>query len=197
MTSQSGNLVSPDESGFISTIPERYKNSTLENCLKIPPFIVELGYKWASDFPLQNLFICGTYGCGKTWLAFALLREAIRSHKELGYFWPRHLTSRELDAKLLIASKSENGDLQALIDWGQEDLLLIDDLGRETKSERLKNQYFEIFNRRYNDRKPTIITSNFNLNELGDILDGSIISRLQDCKVINLPKHDLRKGTNN
>ena len=106
--------------------------------------------------------------------------------------WPRYFTSPELDGRLLKASKSDEGDEYEIKNISSQDILFIDDLGRETKSDRLKRQYFEILNYRYTNQLPTILTSNYDLDQLGEILDGSISSRIQEWKVLKFKSRDLR-----
>ena len=183
-----------NEEGFINTLPPIMQKVGLDNCHNLPYPVVEFGRNWAKTFPLRSLFFCGTCGSGKTWFAHALIREVFKNI--VGYWWPKIITSPSLDSKLLKASKSDEGDAELIRMYADEDLLMIDDLGRESKSDRLKRQYYELFNQRYLNQKPTIVTSNFELNELSEVLDGAVISRMQGWKMINFPKKDLRKLDN-
>ncbi len=179
-----------DEKGFFTyAAPKKYSQVTLEICDKQPPEYIQFAKEWAKK--PTSVFLCGGYGTGKTQFAFAMIREMFR--KNPSGIWPRYFTSPELDSKLLKASKSEDGDEFAIRDAAMHDLLFIDDLGRETKSERLRRQYFEILNYRYVNDLPTILTSNLSLEKLGDTLDGSIASRIQEWQIIEFNGPDLRK----
>jgi len=178
-----------DEKTFFKyQVPAKYADVSVETCNLQPAENIAFAKAWAKN-PFSTVFI-GGYGTGKTHLAFAMLREMFRycPHK----IWPRYFTSPNLDAQLLQAVKSEDGDAHKLKDLGQQDLLFIDDLGRETKSERLKRQYFEILNFRYVNNLPTLLTSNFHLDKLGDLLDGAIASRMQEWAIIEFNGPDLR-----
>lgn len=105
--------------------------------------------------------------------------------------WPRYYTSTFLDSKLLdaITTGSDKGEIDLI---SKEDLLFIDDFGRETKSDRVKRQYFEIINQRYSEELPTILTSNFNPLEIGEMLDPAIASRIEEWQILEFTGPDLR-----
>lgn len=174
---------------FTHAVPKKYVLASLNTCDRQPKQIIEFGEEWGKN--PSSIFLHGGYGTGKTYYAFALLREMFRQSKMK--IWPRCFTSPALDSMLLKASKSEGGDEYTLKEIASQDLLFIDDLGRETKSDRLKRQYFEILNHRYTENLPTILTSNFTLDQLGDILDGAIASRIQEWQIIEFRGQDLRK----
>jgi DNA replication protein DnaC len=180
-----------DENTFFKhQVPMKYSHVCLENCDKQPKEYIQFAKDWAKK--PTSIFLCGGYGTGKTYFAFAMVREIFRKYPRI--IWPRYFTSPDLDSKLLKASKSDEGDSYLVNNFASQDLLFIDDLGRETKSDRLKRQYFEILNYRYVNELPTILTSNFNLDQLGDVLDGAIASRLQEWQIIEFNGPDLRKS---
>lgn len=178
-----------EETFFKYAVPEKFKNVSLDTCDKQPQEYIEFARNWAKK--PSSVFLLGGYGAGKTHFAFAMLREMFR--KAPMVIWPRYFSSPNLDSMLLKASKSEDGDEYELKKFGTEDLLFIDDLGRETKSDRLRRQYFEILNQRYTQNLPTILTSNFHLDKLAETLDGAIASRIQEWQIIEFNGPDLRK----
>ncbi len=179
-----------EETFFRQCVPSKFKTASLEECALIYPERASYGKKWAKN-PC-SIFIKGDLGVGKTYFAYALIRELFRVSPIV--FWPRNFTSEELDGRLLTASKSDGGDAYEIQMRAEEDVLFIDDIGRETKSDRLKRQYFSILNRRYNEQnKITILTSNFSLDHLGDIIDPAISSRIQEWQNLSLKGPDLRK----
>jgi DNA replication protein DnaC len=178
-----------EKSFFQHCVPERFKHCELENLLDISPEIIMYGYKWAVN--PESIFIHGNPGNGKTSYIFALLREMFRRcPKKL---WPKFYSSPELDAKLLEAVKADDGDAYLLKFLSTEDILFIDDFGRENNSPRIKRQYFEIINNRYAGNKVTILTSNFDINQIGNSLGDALASRLQEWQEIIFSKPDLRK----
>jgi DNA replication protein DnaC len=174
---------------FTNAVPKKYVLASLDICDRQPFSFIEFGKKWAEK--PTSIFLHGGYGSGKTFYAFALIREMFRKCKNPP--WPRYFSSTELDAKGLESYKLEGGEKYFYEFIKEIDLLFIDDLGRETKSERIKKQYFQIFDTRYKHDLPTIVTSNYTLDQLGDFLDGSIASRMQEWQVIEFKNQDLRK----
>lgn len=178
-----------DESGFFKhVVPLTYRHVTLDFCDMQPQSFINFAKEWGKK--PTSIFLHGTYGSGKTQFAFAMIREMFRSCRYK--LWPRYFTSPELDRRLLKALKSEEGDEYEIRNIASQDILFIDDIGRETKSERLRNQYFEIFNYRYAHKLPTILTSNFDLDDLNEIIDGSIASRIQEWNILRFKERDLR-----
>lgn len=182
-----------DENTFFKyQVPKDYCLASLETCDMQPPEYIAFARQWALN-PI-SVFLVGGYGTGKTQFAFAMIREMFRKNKRI--IWPRFFTSPDLDGLLLHASKSDEGDRYTLRDMSEQDLLFIDDIGRETKSERLKRQYFEIINYRHSHKLPTILTSNYHLDKLSEIIDGSIASRMQQWQIIEFNGLDLRNSNN-
>ena len=73
------------------------------------------------------------------------------------------------------------------------DLLIIDDLGKEQCSDWSMSTLYSILNDRYEDMKPTIVTTNYNTDDLVNALTPkgydntkivAIISRLRETSVV-------------
>jgi DNA replication protein DnaC len=172
----------------IPQCPKMFRDANLETCNMIPKEFIEYGKEWAKK-PV-SLFLFGNVGPGKTHYAFALIREMFKYYKKI---WPRYFSSTDFDKTLLEAIKSEFGDKDLIDMRKKEDLLFIDDFGRESETKRLKNQYFEIINYRYSEELPTIISSNYSLDNLSEFLDSAIASRMQQWQNIHFKGPDLRK----
>jgi DNA replication protein DnaC len=189
-----------EECFFNYCAPRKYKDITLEDCDKQSVEYIDFAKKWASN-PC-SIILVGDVGRGKTQFAFAMLREMFRVHDRFrpnkphwqrsNAPWPMYITTVELDSKLLKASKSEFGDGIELERYSTQELLFIDDIGRETKSDRLKRQYFEILNYRYVNLLPTMLSTNFNLDEIDEILSNAVASRLQEYEMLEFTGPDLR-----
>lgn len=177
-----------EEHFFSICVPPFFKDVSLEACDKIKPALIEFGYEWAKK--PTSLLLCGGLGNGKSTYAFSLIRQVFR--KCPYHLWPKYFTSPDLDSKLLNASKSLEGDSVIIKELGEEDLLFIDDLGRETRTDRLKRQFFELFNYRYTHNKPTIVTSNYTLEQIGEVVNDAIASRMQEWQIIEFKGPDLR-----
>ncbi len=184
---------------WASSIPEEYRNIRLEDCKELPQKLVAFGEEWVRKVPFKSLYLYGQYGCGKTTFAFALIRKLLEKIKGCGYFWPSYLSARQLDTRLLKASKREDTDQEEIERLIALDLLFIDDIDKISASERFKLQFFEIIDGRLKNKKPTIITSNCMPTELGNLLDGAVISRIGNTAkwdMIKFPLKDLRLTQN-
>lgn len=146
----------------------------------------------------QGLYIEGTCGTGKTHLAVAIAMQLISrgipvicktSIALLGEIKRSYETDELRECDVLRAYK-------------EADLLIIDDFGKEQCTEWSMSVIYEIINDRYEEKRPTIITTNYNEDMLCRRLtpkgnDGSniraIISRLRECAdVITMAWEDHR-----
>jgi DNA replication protein DnaC len=178
-----------NEKGFFTNqVPKKFADVTIEMCDKQPHAFIEYARSWA--LKPESVILLGPVGRGKTQFAFAMIREMFRRNPQR--IWPRYFTSPELDSMLLEAVKSDYGDKQKIQDLGEQDLLFIDDFGRETHSERISRQYFELINLRYAKQLPTIISTNMTLEDIGKHMDDAIASRFQEWQIIEFSGVDLR-----
>lgn len=173
---------------FDEAVPKKFAAVTLDQCDKQPGSFREFARVWA--LKPESVLLLGDTGRGKTQFAFAMIRQLFRSSTKK--IWPRYYTSPEMDAILLNASRTEGGDKFIIAAMGAEDLLFIDDFGRETNSERVKRQYFEILNMRYAKLLPTLISSNLTLDQIAQQLNSAIASRFQEFQILEFTGPDLR-----
>lgn len=145
----------------------------------------------------MGLFITGTYGVGKTYLASCIANETIKNNITVIFGTLIQLLDFIKDTyKDYNTSDKEYLDLYSSID-----LLIIDDLGKEKPTEWVLEKLFLIVNNRYNNYLPIVITTNYNKNQLRErlcinknysIVD-SIISRLYEmCCGIEIKDEDYR-----
>jgi len=178
-----------NEKGFFTNqVPNKFADVTLEMCDKQPSAFIEYARTWA--LKPESVILLGPVGRGKTQFAFAMIREMFRKCPR--HIWPRYFTSPEIDSMLLEAVKSEHGDKYHIQNLGEQDLLFIDDFGRETHSERISRQYFELLNLRYSKQLPTIISTNMTLEDIGKHMNDAIASRFQEWQIIEFSGVDLR-----
>lgn len=123
------------------------------------------------------LLLEGTYGCGKTHLAAAVGNARLQKGDMVLFITTPDLLDH------LRSSFSPNADLnydETFERVRDAPILILDDLGVENPSEWAKEKMFQLLNHRYSHRKPTIITTNRDL----DTLDPRIRSRLLDLNII-------------
>jgi DNA replication protein DnaC len=166
-----------EEAWFKKFCPEIYKKADLSHANMRQAELVKEAKKWA-QCPLEkriSIVLEGNPGSGKTWFAFALIRESFKYYPNC--IWPRYFDSVELDALLLDAMMDE-GDRDLMLICKSCDILFIDDLGWENDTDRVIRQYYEIFNSRINHAKPMIITTNKSLKDFKEKFGRAFASRV-------------------
>ena len=153
-----------------SLVDEKFLSSTFENweTKEDNESLKKLGQSYCNDFDkmLENnrgLLLHGKAGNGKTYLSFAIANELYkRGHGVLAISVSRLL-------KIITDSYNTNSnikEIEMLSAISQAKLLILDDLGTENKTHWSYEKLYSIIDERYRARKPIIITTNFNLEEL-------------------------------
>lgn len=135
--------------------------------------------------------IIGNVGSGKTHFAYALLKFL----KSLSTF--RNVDINVTPATQLIANIKEgignNTVNDRVIKIKRLPILIIDDLGSERITDFTQELFYLIIDYRWIYQLPTVITSNFSLNELKERLGERIVSRIAGmCKPFILIGEDRR-----
>ncbi len=137
----------------------------------------EDAYRAAQKFakePEGWLVLMGGYGSGKTHLAAAIANYVVQEHRMQVYFAVAPDLLHHLRAAFAPNSATTYDDRFEQI--RSVPLLVIDDLGAEQTTPWAAEKLYQIFNHRYNNQFPTVVTSNCDL----DSLDPRIRSRLCD-----------------
>jgi DNA replication protein DnaC len=145
----------------------------------------------------RNLVISGSVGAGKTSLAWSCLR-AVVEHSP--YEDVRFVNVRQLLADIRRSFSAGNGSdpTEGLV---AADLLVLDDLGAERRTDWALETLATIIDGRYLAERSTVVTSNFTPAELAQHLGHDdpvtglrIVSRLtEDAVQIHLDRPDLRR----
>lgn len=164
----------------------------------------ELAWNYAQDFEEhrkhgRGLYFEGTNGTGKTHLAAAITLSLISKHIPVIF-----KTCEEMLADVKKAFENKDKRDQEVIDiYKKVDLLVIDDLGKEQCTDWSMSVLYQIVNARYENKKPIIITTNYNDNGLmkaltpkgsDDTKIRAIISRLYETSmIITMAWEDIRR----
>ena len=148
----------------------------------------DIAYDFAVD-PTGWLFFHGRCGVGKTHLAVAIARHFLEHHQQSVLF---QVVPDLLD-QLRATFDPANGvaydkRFEQIRDAG---LLILDDLGTENTTPWAREKLYQIFNHRYNEGSPTVITSNQELR----MIDERVASRILDTRltrVIDVDAEDFR-----
>lgn len=149
-------------------------------------------YYAAADYathPEGWLLILGGYGTGKTHLAASIANYVVQDHQMQVYFAVAPDLLHYLRAAY--APGAETSYDERFEQIRSVYLLVIDDLGAEQSTPWAVEKLYQIFNYRYNNRLPTVVTSNEDL----DRLDPRIRSRLCDpdlCRHVFMAGGDYR-----
>jgi DNA replication protein DnaC len=206
-------------------IPERYQHCTLEDYeTQFPTADRTLGgalmqaRNFVRAYPVetdsQGLLFTGSIGTGKTHLAVGILQTLVRERGVRGLF----VDYRDLLKQVQNSWNASVGhtELDILRPVFEAEVLVLDELGASKPSEWVWDTVAHILNTRYNDRRTTIITTNYpNLapggaagnsafaaakasageDSLGDRIGERMRSRLQEmCVAVELRGADFRQG---
>jgi DNA replication protein DnaC len=141
----------------------------------------------------RGLWLFGDTGTGKTTLAMLVSRTAIESgHTVAIYSLPKLL------ARIRRTYDSEPGGDSYLSFFERltsVDLLHIDDLGAEKRTDWVMEQLYALINERYESQRSIMVTTNLPHEELEDQVGQRTISRLtQVCDEVPLYGTDRRYG---
>jgi len=167
------------ESGFLSL--EDFDDANFE-IFKDKEFIQRLYAvmkKWCySNFEKSLVFLSGQTGVGKTHLMKCMANELIKTHKIV------LLTTSFAMHQDFVKSYAcrDNEEKQDLISkYIDAEVLFIDDLGTELRQPNITVNYlYQVLNERKMKKRPTIITTNLNLDDIMDYYDERIFSRIAD-----------------
>jgi DNA replication protein DnaC len=187
-----------------SNIPKRYQHCSLGNFAAYNESLehaVLKAQRVAESFPVstRGLLFEGQPGVGKTHLAVAVLKQVIQTSGARGLFYDTRDLLRVIRSTYDPSIRTT--ELEILWPVMRADLLVLDDLGAEKASEWVEETMNLIVNTRYNEKRLTIFTSNY--QDIPDDTDSNSLlfrigyrmrSRLHEmCEFVEMDGADYRE----
>jgi DNA replication protein DnaC len=201
-------------------IPRRYEHCTLESYeTDFPSSNRTLSAahlrarKFVEGYPLDTvgtgLLLTGSIGVGKTHLAVGILQALVSERGATGLFYDYRDLLKQVQNSY--NAQVRETELEVLRPVFEAEVLVLDELGASKPTDWVWDTVAHILNTRYNDRRTTIITTNYaNLapldgalretgrsareETLGDRIGERMRSRLQEmCVVVEMHGEDFRQ----
>ncbi|MDI3274860.1 ATP-binding protein [Pseudomonas sp. AL03] len=130
----------------------------------------------------RNLLLCGNVGTGKTHLATSIVQQVIRQHRAVAVITSAaeiiRVFKRSMDRN---AGYSEGDVINELASF---DLLVIDEVGAQSGTAYELGVLHEVFDRRYQMIRPTVVVSNMDAKGLGQYIGERALDRLRENKAL-------------
>lgn len=184
--------------GVSSVIPRRFRDASFELARNdgITPAVLDAVREFTDQIEDRletgkGLWLMGDVGTGKTTLAMLVSKAAAEAGRTVAiYSLPRLLARirRTYDGE-----PGEDSYLQFFERLTSVDLLHIDDLGAEKRSDWVLEQLYAIVDERYQSQRSMVVTSNLDYEQLKEQIGSRVVSRLTEmCEELPLRGDDLR-----
>lgn len=144
--------------------------------------------KYAEDFhlPYNGVLMRGATGLGKTHLSLSIANVVIRKGYSVIYTSTPDLFRKCEEEQFKKAGDPTTSTIMNI------DLLILDDLGAEVETKFNNAFLYNIINNRMNMSKPTIVNTNYDLNELKARYGDRAVSRLKTMDDLLFVGSDIR-----
>lgn len=177
-----------------SGIGERFKQRSFEN-FKINEnnrvaFIKCKDFVDKFTTNIRGIILLGDVGRGKTHLAAAITNNLTNRLYTVMF---GNITNLLSVIKSTYNKDSELSEKDILEIMARVDLLIIDDLGKENPTKNTVSLIYQIINRRYEENKTLVATTNYSMTNLKKTIGEATVSRLYEmCELIQLTGNDWR-----
>ena len=184
--------------GMGTGIPKRFRGVSFDRkpVVDLDPFVVRPVRMYAEQISRniesgRGLWFMGDVGTGKTSLAMLVAAAAERAAHSIAIYSVPRLLSEIRDTYDRESGPSYMSLFRRLC---AVDLLLLDDLGTETRTAWVQEQLYAIVNERWQDERTIVVTSNTaDRDELKEQFGVRTVSRLTEmCDALPIMGPDLR-----
>jgi DNA replication protein DnaC len=170
--------------GVASVIPRKFQGVSFDRPpvnTEIEPMVVSYVRSWVDDMEAnleagRGLWLMGDTGTGKTTLAMLVSKAALEDSRSVAiYSLPKLL------ARIRRTYDSEPGGDSYLSFFERltsVDLLHVDDLGAEKRSDWVLEQLYALVNERYEAQRSMLVTTNLDQQQLEEQIGSRTVSRL-------------------
>lgn len=166
-----------------SNLGERFEKSNFESIIKTEHNKILLGTleKFANEFPKhkeKSFLIFSHVGTGKTLMTSATCNLIMQKHNNSCIFM--RITDLINQIQETYSKDSTIKESKIMYNLKRCSLLVLDDLGTETLTEKAEEIIYKIIDDRYNNSKSIILTANLTLEGLKTRYHTRILSRIMD-----------------
>lgn len=181
---------------YIKDIPSDYLNCTLKsvdfNSLRYP--LMQQFSNFLNKNDSQWIYIEGVLGTGKTFLVSAFINQISQTKDMTISFLNCSIRFKELN-DLSYQDKEEFNRLMDNI--CNCDILVLDDFGNEYKNDFIRDGIlFNIISRRLSNKKLTIFTSEFTINEIEKLYSFTKAGEIRSKQLTNMIRRGCQKEFN-
>ena len=169
-------------------------NRVIKDAKRLKGYISSLLDCYKSGQPGRGYVFWGNPGNGKTMLACIALNELMLwngkqgQYIDLSFQYFQRLRSTYSEESEIYGRAS-----QIIEELTSVSFLVIDDFGVQRNTEWEKEMLYNLIDSRYSEEKVTFITTNKNISDIRELLDGRIYSRLVEmCHVVHVTAPDYR-----
>ena len=168
-----------------AAIPARFHNRTLENYVAVTDgqrSALAFARAYADTFgdaleTGRSAIFCGKPGTGKNHLAVGIGLSVMENGSLVLFTTAQRMFRRMKDAWRKDSAESQSDVIRLMV---QPDLLILDEIGVQFGSKFEEEALFDVMNERYEKRRPTLLLSNKNAQEVRAFIGERIYDRLRE-----------------
>jgi DNA replication protein DnaC len=169
--------------GIASVIPAKYRGVSFDRppVTEIEPMVVRVVRSFTEDLDAnldsgRGLWLMGDTGTGKTTLAMLISKQALAAGRAVAIYSLPKLLARI--RRTYDAEPGQDSYLALFERLTSVDLLHIDDLGAEKRSDWVLEQLYALVNERYEAQRSILVTTNMQEEALEEQIGPRTVSRL-------------------